>query len=497
MIPVEYVLLIGAVLIIVSIGIARLSENLGVPALLLFLGVGMLAGSEGPGGIYFDDAHLSRSVGVIALVFILFAGGLDTKWTEVKPVFRQATILATLGVLLTAVTVGLFAFSVLKFSLFTGLLLGAVVSSTDAAAVFSVLRSKNVSLRGRLKPLLELESGSNDPMAVLLTIGIIQIITNPETSLGSIALLFVVQMGLGIIFGLGFGKAMVFSLNRLTSYYEGVYPVFTLAFAAMAYAATAAVGGSGFLAVYLMGIYAANSEFVQKKSMLRFFDGLAWLSQIAMFVTLGLLVFPSRIIPIIWTGLMCSAFLMFVARPFSVFLSLLFERMGWREKTLVSWVGLRGSVPIVLATFPLLAGVADAEAIFNIVFFIVLTSALFQGWSIPVVARLLRLDAPIQQRRQYPIEYAPMPGVDTQLVEFIIPYSSAIAGKRVVELGLPRDSLIVLVNRDENFFVPSGGTILDGGDVVLVLVNQNNLTGVRQILMEWKRPKEKDDAKLK
>ncbi|HQM27685.1 MAG TPA: potassium/proton antiporter [Syntrophorhabdus sp.] len=495
MIPVEYILLIGSLLIIVSIGIARLSENFGVPSLLLFLGIGMLAGSEGPGRIYFDDAHISQSVGVIALVFILFAGGLDTKWAEVKPVFRQATTLATLGVFLTAMAVGLFSHFVLGFSLLTGLLLGAVVSSTDAAAVFSVLRSKNVSLSGRAKPLLELESGSNDPMAVLLTVGIIQIITNPETSISSVALIFVVQMGLGIVFGLGFGKIMVFMLNRLKSHYEGVYPVFSLAFAALAYGATAAAGGSGFLAVYLMGLLAGNSEFVHKKSMMRFFDGLAWLSQITMFLTLGLLVFPSHIIPILWAGLICSAFLMFVARPLSVFLSLLFERIGWREKILVSWVGLRGSVPIVLATFPLLAGVADAEAIFNIIFFIVITSALLQGWSIPVVARLLRLDAPIKQIRKYPIEYAPMPGVDTQLLEFIIPYSSAIAGKQIVELGLPRDSLIVLVNRDENFFVPSGSTTLEGGDVVLVMLNQNNLAVVREILMQWKKPKEEGKEK--
>lgn len=490
MIPVEYVLLIGSLLIVISIGIARLSENLGVPVLLLFLGIGMLAGSEGPGGIYFDDAHLSQSVGVIALVFILFAGGLDTKWPEVKPVFRQATILATLGVFITAMAVGLFAFIVLKFSLLTGLLLGAVVSSTDAAAVFSVLRSKKISLKGRLKPLLELESGSNDPMAVLLTIGIIEIIKKPETSIGSLVILFILQMGLGLFFGLGFGKILVFMLNRLKSYYEGVYPVFSLAFAALAYGATAAVGGSGFLAVYIMGLVAGNSEFVYKKSLMRFFDGLAWLSQIAMFLTLGLLVFPSKILQIIGAGLACSAFLMFVARPLSVFIAMLFERLKWQEKALVSWVGLRGSVPVVLATFPLLAGIADSEAIFNIVFFIVLTSALLQGWSIPVVARFLKLDAPMRMRRQYPIEYAPMQGVDTQLLEFIIPYSSAIAGKQIVELGLPRDSLIVLVNRDENFFVPSGGTILEGGDVVLVLLNQNNLAVVREILMQWKKPKE-------
>lgn len=487
MVSTEFLLLIGSLLIIISVGVARLSENLGVPVLLLFLGIGMLAGSEGPGGIYFDNTHFAQSIGVIALVFILFAGGLDTKWSEVKPIFLPAAGLATLGVFITAITIGLFAFFVLKFSLLTGLLLGAVVSSTDAAAVFSVLRSKKISLRGTLKPLLELESGSNDPMAVFLTIGIIQLMTNPESSFGSIAFLFVVQMGLGVVFGFGFGKAMVLILNRLKSHYEGVYPVLSLALAALTYGATAVAGGSGFLAVYIAGLMAGNSEFVYKKSTLRFFDGLAWLSQIAMFVTLGLLVFPSRIIPIIWAGLACSAFLMFVARPVSVFISLLFVRLGWREKTLISWVGLRGAVPVVLATFPLVAGVAGAEEIFNIVFFIVLTSAMFQGWSIPVVARLMRLQAPIIPKRQYPIEYAPVDGVDAELVEFIIPFSSAIAGKPIVELRLPSDSLIVLINRDEKFFVPRGGTALEGGDVALVLVNQKNLAEVREILMRWKK----------
>ncbi len=488
MIPIEHVLLIGSLLIIVSIGVARLSENLGLPVLLLFLGIGMLAGSEGPGGIYFDDAHLSQSIGVIALVFILFAGGLDTKWSEVKPSFFPAASLATVGVLLTALGVGLFVFFFLKFTLLNALLLGAVVSSTDAAAVFSVLRSKNISLRGRLRPLLEFESGSNDPMAVLLTIGIIEVIMNPQTSAGSIALLFVQQVGFGIIFGLFFGKATVELLNRLKSYYEGVYPVFFLALALLTYGVTAAAGGSGFLAVYLAGLIAGNSEFVYKRSLLRFFDGLAWLSQITMFVTLGLLVFPSRIIPIVGAGLACSAFLMFVARPVSVFLSLLFARLEWKEKVLVSWVGLRGSVPIVLATFPLLAGVAGSEGIFNIVFFIVLTSALFQGWSIPVVARLLKLQAPMQKKRQYPIEFAPIDGVDTQLHDFIIPYNSEVSGRPIVELGLPSDSLIVLVNRNEEFFVPSGGTVLEGGDVILFLANSKNLEKVREILMKWKKP---------
>lgn len=488
MISIEYILLVGSILILVSIALSRVSDNLGVPALLLFLTIGMLAGSEGPGGIYFDDAGLAQSIGIIALVFILFAGGLDTQWREVRPVVKQAMSLATLGVLLTALALGVFAHSVLNISLRGGLLLGAIVSSTDAAAVFSVLRSKNVSLRGRLKPLLELESGSNDPMAVFLTIGLIQLMTIPGTSLGSIALLFVVQMSLGAAFGLALGKAMVFLLNRLKVAYQGLYLVFALAFVTLTYAATASVGGSGFLAVYVAGLLAGNSEFIQKRSILRSFDGLAWLSQIAMFLTLGLLVFPSEIVPVIGVGLLIAAFLMFVARPLSAFVSLFFAKLNWKEKIFVSWVGLRGAVPIILATFPLLAGLPAAKLIFNIVFFIVLTSALLQAWSIPVVARALRLDAPVTPKRQYPIEFAPVEGVDTELVDMIVPYNSECAGKSIVELALPQDSLIVLISRDDNFIVPSGGTILQEGDTVLVLVNKTNLPAIRAIFSQQHKP---------
>jgi cell volume regulation protein A len=487
---IEYILLTGSILILVSVAIAKLSDNLGVPSLLLFLGIGMFAGSEGPGGIYFDDAGLAQSVGIIALVFILFAGGLDTSWRKVKPVCWQATSLATLGVSLTALAVGLFASAVLNLSLLSGLLLGAVISSTDAAAVFSVLRSKNVSLRGQLKPLMELESGSNDPMAVFLTVGIIQLLTTTSTSVASLAFLLIFQMVMGAAFGLALGKVMVFILNRLKLAYEGIYPVFSLAFAALIYGATAAVGGSGFLAVYVAGLVAGNSEFVQKKSLLRFFDGLAWLSQITMFLTLGLLVFPSHIVPVLGAGLLLSAFLMFVARPASVFLSLLLTKLHWREKALVSWVGLRGAVPIILATFPLLARLPDAELIFNVVFFIVLTSALMQGWSIPFAARLLQLDAPLEHKRRYPIEFAPVEGVDTELVDLIVPYNSAAAGKSIIELGMPQDSLIVLISRNDNFIVPSGGTVLQEGDTILVLVNKNNLSEVRAILAKQKQADE-------
>jgi cell volume regulation protein A len=483
---IEYILLVGPILILISIAIARFSDNLGVPTMLLFLGIGMLAGSEGPGGIRFDDPGLAQSIGIIALVFILFAGGLDTNWSQVRPTIWQASSLATLGVFLTTLAVGAFLSILLDFSLMNGLLLGAIVSSTDAAAVFSVLRSRNMSLRGQLKPLLELESGSNDPTAVFLTIGLIQLLTNADSSVGSLALLFIFQMGLGATFGYGLGKAMVFFLNRLKLAYEGIYPVFSLAFAALVYGATASIGGSGFLAVYIAGLVASNAEFIHKKSLLRFFDGLAWLSQITMFVTLGLLVFPSQIIPIMGLGLLVSGFLMLVARPLSVFISLSLSKFQWREKAFISWVGLRGAIPIVLATFPLLAGLPDAGLLFNLVFFIVLTSALFQGWSVPIAARVFKVDAPPELKRRYPLEFSPVQGVDTELVDLIVPYNSPAAGKPIVELGMPPDSLIVLVSRDESFLVPSGGTVLQEGDTVLVLVNKNNLPQVRSVLAKQK-----------
>ena len=480
--PIESLLLIGSILVLVSVAVSRVSENLGVPALLLFLGIGMLAGSEGPGGIYFDDPGLAQSVGIIALTIILFSGGLDTRWRDVKPVIWQAASLATLGVFTTALAVGVFASYALGGSLLSGMLLGAIVSSTDAAAVFATLRSKNVSLRGQLKPLLELESGSNDPMAVFLTIGILQLLMNDRTEVISVVGLFVLQMGLGAAFGLGFGKVMVLALNRMRHAYEGLYPVTALAFAALTYALTATLGGSGFLAVYIAGMIAAESEFVHKKSLLRFFDGLAWLSQITMFVTLGLLVFPSRIVPVLGVGLLVSLFLMFFARPVSVFISLFLAKLHWKEKMFVSWVGLRGSVPVVLATFPFIAGYPGADVVFNIVFFIVLTSALLQGWSIPGVARFLGVDAPLERTRRYPIEFAPVKGVDTQLVDLIVPYDSLAVGSSIVELKLPRDSLIVLISRADDFLVPSGGTILQAGDTLLVLVNKGNLADVRAAL---------------
>ncbi|TAK58873.1 MAG: potassium/proton antiporter, partial [Bacteroidetes bacterium] len=430
---IEYILFVGSALILISIAFTRFSSNLGVPALLLFLAIGMLAGSEGPGGIEFDDPSLAQSIGIVALVIILFAGGLDTKWTDVKPTVWHASSLATIGVFITAMTVGAFVASVLGVSLLSGILMGAIISSTDAAAVFSVLRSRRSGLPKKLKGLLELESGSNDPMAVFLTIGIIQIILNSSASIGGLILLFLIQMGLGALSGIIFGKGMVVFINRLKIDYEGVYPVASLAFAVLCYSATAAIGGSGFLAVYLAGLIAGNNDFVQKKSLLRFFDGLAWLSQIAMFLTLGLFVFPSHLVPVIGAGILVSLFLMFVARPLSVFISLVFSKFELREKAFISWVGLRGAVPIILATFPLIAKLPDAEMIFNLVFFIVLTSALFQAWSIPFSLRALKIDTTTETKREAPFHLPQIESVDTDLVDFFVPNNSAVIGQPIVE----------------------------------------------------------------
>ena len=484
---IEYLLSIGALLILVSITFTKLSDNLGVPVLVLFLGVGMFAGSEGPGGIFFDNAEIAQNIGIVALIFILFAGGLDTEWTAVRPVLKKGLSLATAGVLITAVACGAFAIVFLDFTPLNGFLLGAIISSTDAAAVFSVLRSKNVSLRGNLKPLLELESGSNDPMAVFLTIGMIQLIMSPVSSLTDVIILFIIQMAIGSLFGIGLGRLMVYILNHLKLGYEGLYPVFSLAFAALVYGVTAGAGGSGFLAVYICGLVASCDCLVHKKTLLRFFDGLAWLSQITMFLTLRLLVFPSRLLPVIDQGILLAAFLMFIARPLSVYISLLWSDYNWREKLFISWVGLRGAVPIVLSTFPLLAGVPDAGPIFSLVFFIVLMSALIQGWSIPTVARFVGVAAPMELLRRYPIEFAPISGVDAQLVDLMIPYNSAVVGKSLVELRLPQDSLIVLISRGGDFIVPSGGTVLQESDTILTLVNEKNLPLIRSKLSELKQ----------
>lgn len=482
MISVEYIFVGAAGLLVLSIIASKTSGRLGVPALLFFLIIGMLAGSEGLGGIHFDDPWLAQSLGVLALAFILYSGGLDTDWRMVRPVVWKGVALSTLGVLGTACLVGWFSATLLNLSIFEGLLLGAIVSSTDAAAVFSILRSKKVSLKGSLKPLLELESGSNDPMAVFLTIGFIHLLTHPGASLVDFIPMFFSQMVLGAALGYGIGRAAVFVTNHLRLEYEGLYSVFTLTLVLLTYGVTASLGGNGFLAVYLAGLVMGNSDFIHKRSIMRFHDGLAWLMQIAMFLTLGLLVFPSRLIPIAGVSLLVSLFLMFVARPVSILAILLLGKMSFREKTMVSWVGLRGAVPIVLATFPLLARVPNAGMIFDIVFFIVLTSVLLQGTSIPIMARWLRVDAPLPPKPQLPVEIGPSCNLKNELVEITIPPHSAVVGKQIVELGLPPGTLILLMSKSGECFAPGGGTVLAENDAVLLLAEREDIASIRSIL---------------
>lgn len=474
----EYILIGASILLLISVLVSKISDRFGIPALLLFLILGMLAGSEGLGGIYFDDPVLAQFISVIALVVILFAGGFSTEWNQVRPMLKEGLLLSTLGVFITAMVVGLFARSLLGLALLEGLLLGSIVSSTDAAAVFSVLRSKGISLKGKLKPLLELESGSNDPMAIFLTVGLIRLITQPDLSPLSLIGFFFQQMLIGAVVGYGMGRVMVLLVNRLKLGYEGLYPVLTLSLVFLTFGLTAVIGGSGFLAVYLAGIVLGHYSFIHKRSLLRFHDGLAWIMQIAMFLTLGLLVFPSRLFPIMGIGLLVAGCLMFIARPASVFIGLLPSKLGWREKTFVSWVGLRGAAPIILATFPLLAGLEQANLIFNVIFFIVLTSVLLQGTSIPLVAKWLGVDAPAVPKRLYPIEYNPMDGLKSELKEVPILSGSRLDGKAIVELGLPDGFLVILIARDNDFMVSSGGTVLQGGDTLLVLSDKKSFDEV-------------------
>lgn len=388
-------LLISSLLLLLSILAWKVSNRLGIPALIFFLGIGMLAGSDGPGGIYFDNAQVAQSLGVVALAFILFAGGLETEWKVVRPALGAALSLSTVGVLLTAIVVAVFALLVFHVSFAEGLLLGAIISATDAAAVFSVLGARNLQLKGQLLPLLELESGTNDPMAVFLTIGLTALLANPHESVFSLLLLFVQQMGVGIIMGLLIGWVATWLISRLNLDVEGLYRVFTIALVLFSYGLTALLGGSGFLAVYLTGMLLGNSAVQRVDRLSRFHDSLAWLMQIAMFLILGLLVFPSRLPAVFVDGLLVTAVAVFLARPASVLIALLPFKMPLQEKLFVGWVGLRGAVPIVLATFPLLAGLSKASYLFDLVFFVVLASVLLQGTTVPFVARWLRVTAPV------------------------------------------------------------------------------------------------------
>jgi cell volume regulation protein A len=476
----ENILLIGSVLLFVSTVASKTTFKLGIPSLILFLIVGMLAGSDGLGGIYFNDPHSAQFLGVVALTFILFSGGLDTKLESVRPVMKDGIALATIGVLITAVLVGIFSAYVLAFTWTEGLLLGAVVSSTDAAAVFSILKSRNVGLKGNVRPLLEFESGSNDPMAYFLTVGLIDLVNEPQTSIWLLIPKFFIGMVLGGLCGYGMGKLMTWVVNKIRLDIDGLYPVLVMAMVFFTFSFTDRIQGNGFLAVYVAAIVLGNSSFIHKKSLMKFYDGIAWLMQIVMFLALGLLVFPKQLMPVIPQGLLIAGFMIIVARPIAVFVSLSrAQDMNWRKKLFVSWVGLRGAAPIVFATYPLLAGVSYAGMIFNLVFFISGISVLLQGTTLPIMAKWLHVSVPEKLRRKFPLDIELKDDLKSELIEVDIPEGAGAVGKSLVELALPKTAMIVLIHREGKYLTPNGDTRLQSRDHLLIMSDSKASEWVR------------------
>jgi cell volume regulation protein A len=364
---------------------------------------------------------------------------------------------------------GVFVWAITDFTIYEGLLLGSIVSSTDSAAVFSILRSKKLALKGNLRPLLELESGSNDPMAYVLTIAFTSLVTIQDYGIAEVIPMFIRQLLLGGMLGFGFGRISKWVINRIMLDYEGLYTVLVIAIMFFTFSFTDFIGGNGFLAVYLCAIYLGNQELIHKKKYLKSFDGFAWLMQIVLFLTLGLLVFPSQVIPFIGIGVIVSVFLILVARPVSVFISLFFYKVQNRNKWFISWVGLRGAVPIVFATYPLLAGAEKANMIFNIVFFISLTSVLIQGTTLPIVAKWLHLTLPEKAKQRTKTDIELSDGIRSVLTEIIIPEGCKATGKQLVELGLPHTALISIIERKGKYIVPNGATMLETSDKLYVL----------------------------
>ena len=467
----ENILLVGSILLFISIIVGKTSYKFGVPTLLLFLAIGMLAGSDGIGGIRFDNPKSAQLIGVVALNFILFSGGLDTNYNSIKPILREGLVLSTIGVLLTAVSLGGFVYYVTDFTIYESMLLGSIVSSTDAAAVFSILRSKSLALKKNLRPTLELESGSNDPMAYVMTIAFLTLVINQDQSLASIVPMFFQQMIVGAAAGFGFGIASKFIINHIKLDFEGLYPVLVIALMFITFSATDFVGGNGFLSIYICALYLGNQDLIHKKTILKMYDGLAWLMQIVLFLTLGLLVFPSQIVPYIGIGLLISLFLIIVARPLAVFISLMFFRMKLRRRFYISWVGLRGAVPIVFATYPLLAGIDKADMMFNIVFFISVTSILIQGTTLSIVAKWLNVGMPEETKKITEIDQLILDLPKSSMQEFhILPDFFAI-NKRIVDVNFPSSAFIVMIKRDKQYIRPGGSTVIHAHDVLMVLAD--------------------------
>ncbi|MFJ1323320.1 potassium/proton antiporter [Capnocytophaga canis] len=466
----ENILLVGSLLLLVSIVAGRTSYKFGVPTLILFLGVGMLAGSDGILKIEFNNPGLAQFIGILSLNFILFSGGLETRWKSVQPILGQGIMLSTVGVLLTAVFLGVFVWYVTDFTIFESLLLGSIVSSTDAAAVFSILRSKNLELKENLRPTLEFESGSNDPMAYVLTTTFLGLVQIPDQDLLGVIFIFLKQIILGGILGFIFGRLSKIIFNRISLGFEGLYPVLAIALMYITFSGTEALGGNGFLAIYVAAVYLGNHSFIHKGSVIKMFDGLAWLMQIVMFLTLGLLVNPSETIPLMGIGLLISVFLILVARPLSVFLGTLPFKMSFARRSYISWVGLRGAVPIVFATYPMLAGLEKANIIFNIVFFISVTSVLIQGTTLSMVAKWLNLasEQPAENEEN-PADAIKREHPRAVMQEIFIPEDCYVVDKKIVDVDFPSNAIIAMIKRKDKYITPNGSTQIEGNDTLIVI----------------------------
>lgn len=475
-----------SVLLIVGVIMAKFSDRLGLPALIFFIAVGMVLGRF----IYYDNASLTQFFGIFALTVILFEGGLSTKWADMRPILKPSLSLAVFGVVITAMVVGVFAKLILGVTWTEGMLFGAIVGSTDAAAVFAVLRNKDI--KRKLTATLEMESGSNDPMAVFLTVSLIAIIQSPEANFLTMTGDFFVQMGLGLVFGLLFGRLGIWSINKINLDSSGLYPALSLGFAVLTYSLTAIIGGSGFLAVYVAGILMGNQDLTYRHSIFRFNEGLAWMMQILMFILLGLLVFPQQLYSVVWQGLALSVLLMFIARPIAVYLCTPFMNFSFKEKLFLSWAGLKGAVPIILATFPLIANLEIGQLFFNVVFFVVFTSTLIQGWTISPLASVLGFAEPKRQTAPHSLELVSIGKTNSEMIEIDIEESSRVTGKRLHELDLPNNTLVTAVIRGEKLITPHGNTKLLAGDILYVLVSKAQRENVKKIFLH--PPEEEADG---
>ncbi|MGH2989213.1 MAG: potassium/proton antiporter [Solirubrobacterales bacterium] len=480
----ELIFVAGA-LLAVGIAAAKVADRVRVPGLLLFVGLGMLVGSEGPGGVEFDNAELTRTLGTIGLVLILFEGGLSAGWKEIRPVIGTAISLAVIGTVVTAGIAGLAAKWLLDLGTLESLIVGSAVAATDSAAIFAVLRGS--TLRRRLARSLEGESGMNDPVALLLVTGFIDWIQEPGYGAEDMILNLVVKLALGAAFGVAIGFGARWAVRNVDLPTPGLYPVASMATAAVAYGLAELAHGSGFLSVYLTALILGTGVVPAKRTMLSFHQGLSWVSQIALFFLLGLLVFPSQLGDVALDGVLLALALMFVARPVAAFVSSLASPFSLAERVMLGWAGLRGAIPIWLATFPVIAGVGGALELFDVVFFVVVASTLVQGATFEQLAKRLGVTTTEPALPRSLVETGMVRELGGEVIAYRVRDDDAVVGRMIKELGLPRDALVNVIVREGNAIPPRGSTAIEAGDELHILVRREAHQEVERLSEQWHR----------